>query len=188
MKNTPKIVAFGASNSKHSINQQLAIFAARQIANAEVNILDLNDFEMPIYSIDREKETGFPAEALQFKTHLRESDGIIISFAEHNGAYTAAFKNILDWISRIEKDVWASKPMLLMATSPGARGGRTVLDIALNKFKFMNSNILLDFSLPFFGNNFNKEEGILDADLDREFRQQLSRFQAAIFQTSSVEQ
>ena len=81
MAPTAKIVAFRASNSKRSINQQLAHFAAHQIENAAVNLLDLNDFEMPIYSIDREKETGFPPEALQFKAHLRESDGIIISFA-----------------------------------------------------------------------------------------------------------
>jgi len=186
MKNNPQIVAFGASNSKRSINQQLANFAAQQIGNAAINLLDLNDFEMPIYSIDREKETGIPAEALQFKAHLRESDGIIISFAEHNGAYSVAFKNIFDWISRIEKDVWANKPMLLMATSPGGRGGQTVLDIALNKFKFMNNNILLSFSLPFFGNNFSKEEGIIDPELNREFREQLDRFKKAISQTSNV--
>lgn len=186
MKYQPKIVAFGASNSKRSINQQLASFAAHQIENGSVNVLDLNDFEMPIYSIDREKETGFPAEALQFKAHLRESDGIIISFAEHNGSYSAAFKNIFDWISRIEKDVWANKPMLLMATSPGGRGGQTVLDIALNKFKFMNSNILLSFSLPFFGNNFSKEEGIIDPKLNREFHEQLDRFKTALLQTSTI--
>lgn len=186
MNQQPKIVAFGASNSKSSINQQLANFAAHQIENARVQLLDLNDFEMPIYSIDLEREDGIPAEALQFKAHLRESDGIIISFAEHNGAYTAAFKNIFDWISRIEKDVWANKPMLLMATSPGGRGGQTVLDIALNKFKFMNSNTLLGFSLPFFNNNFNKEQGILDPELENEFREQLERFQAAVSQTSNV--
>lgn len=186
MNPTAKIVAFGASNSKRSINQQLASFAAHQIENAEVNLLDLNDFEMPIYSIDREKETGFPPEALQFKAHLQESDGIIISFAEHNGAYTSAFKNIFDWVSRIEKDTWASKPMLLMATSPGSRGGKTVLDIALNKFKFMNSNILLSFSLPFFGNNFRQEEGIIDPELNREFREQLDQFKTAVYATTNV--
>lgn len=180
MNHQSKIVAFGASNSKQSINQQLAGFAAQQIENVAVNLLDLNDFEMPIYSIDREKEKGVPAEALQFKAHLRDSDGIIISFAEHNGAYTTAFKNIFDWISRIEKDVWSNKPMLLLATSPGGRGGQTVLDIALNKFKFMNSNTLTSFSLPSFGKNFNADKGIIDSELNNEFQVQLAAFQTAV--------
>lgn len=177
---TKTIVAFGASNSKHSINKKLANFAANQVENAEVNLLDLNDFEMPIYSIDREKASGIPSLAHDFKAHLKNSDGIIISFAEHNGAYSVAFKNIMDWISRIEKDVWANKPMYLLATSPGGRGGKTVLDIAVNKFKFMNQNTIVHFSLPSFGQNFSKENGIIDADLLKEFKQQLQVFQGAL--------
>ena len=177
---TKTIVAFGASNSKHSINKKLATFAANQVENAEVNLLDLNDFEMPIYGIDREKSSGIPSLALDFKAHLKNSDGIIISFAEHNGAYSVAFKNIMDWISRIEKDVWANKPMYLMATSPGGRGGKTVLDIAVNKFKFMNQNTIVHFSLPSFGQNFSVEKGILDNDLLNEFNKQLRTFQEAL--------
>ena len=166
MKN---IVAFGASNSSQSINKKLANFTAHQLEDVEVNLLDLNDFEMPIYSADREKESGIPDLALSFKKHLENSDGIIISFAEHNGAYSAAFKNIFDWISRIGKDVWANKPMFLMATSPGGRGGQTVLDIAVNKLKFMNQNSQVSFSLPFFQKNFSEEEGIVDQELRNDF-------------------
>ena len=177
---TKKIVAFGASNSKNSINKKLATFAANQVENGDVNILDLNDFEMPIYGIDKEMESGIPTLAHDFKTHLKNSDGIIISFAEHNGAYSAAFKNIMDWISRIEKDVWESKPMLLMATSPGGRGGSTVLEIAVNKFKFMNKNTIASFSLPSFGQNFSDENGITDEELLNSFKEQLRIFEEAI--------
>lgn len=175
-----KIVAFGASSSKNSINKKLATWAASQVKGAEVNVLDLNDFEMPIYSIDKENENGVPQLAHNFKAHLKNSDGIIISFAEHNGAYSAAFKNIMDWISRIEKDVWASKPMFLMATSPGGRGGISALEIAVNKFKHMNSNTIVNFSLPSFGQNFSETEGILDADLATIFENQLTTFSAAV--------
>ncbi|MCB9231032.1 MAG: NAD(P)H-dependent oxidoreductase [Bacteroidia bacterium] len=175
-----KIVAFGASNSKNSINRKLANFAAHQIKDAEVNLLDLNDFEMPIYSIDREKESGIHPLAEKFKAILRESDGILISFAEHNGAYSTAFKNIFDWISRQEKDVWYSKPMFLLATSPGARGGRTVLEIAMNKFKFMNQNTLVDFSLPSFNENFSETEGITQPDMKAAFLEKLALYEAAL--------
>jgi NAD(P)H-dependent FMN reductase len=176
-----KVVAFGASSSRNSINKKLATFAAHQVADAEVTILDLNDFEMPIFSIDREKENGIPQLAHDFKSHLKASDGIIISFAEHNGAYSAAFKNIMDWASRIKgSTTWEEKPMLLLATSPGRRGGSTVLDIAVNKFKFMNKNTIASFSLPSFGHNFTEADGITDEELMASFKAQLAIFENAM--------
>ena len=177
---TKNITAFGASSSRQSINKKFAGFAARQIPDAEINLLDLNDFEMPIFSVDREKELGIPELAHQFKTHLKNSDGILISFAEHNGAYSTAFKNIFDWISRIESDVWYQKPMFLLATSPGARGGKTVLDIAVNKFRFMNKNTIMYFSLPLFKENFSEEAGIINEALAAEFQEQLEIFIEAL--------
>ena len=178
---TNKIVAFGASNSKNSINRKLATFAAKQIDNAEIQLLDLNDFEMPIYSIDREKESGIPALAIEFKEHIKKADSIIISFAEHNGAYATAFKNVLDWISRIkgENGIWENKPMFLLATSPGGRGGKTVLELATNSFKFMNKNSIIPFSLPSFNQNFSEEKGITAEHLLKEFNQQLQEFKEA---------
>ncbi len=123
-----KILAFGASNSKNSINKKFATFAANQIADAEITLLDLNDFEMPIYSIDREQEGGVPNLAKQFKSHIQNADGIIVSLAEHNGSFTTAYKNIYDWMSRLEGSVWEQQTMFLLSTSPGGRGGKTVLD------------------------------------------------------------
>ena len=175
-----KIVALGASNSKNSINKKLANYAAHQIEDATVNLLDLNDYEMPIFGIDKEKESGIPELAHQFKTQIAEADGIIISLAEHNGAYSTAFKNIFDWISRIDQDVWLNKPMFLMATSPGGRGGQTVLDIAVNKFKFMNKNTIVHFSLPSFGKNFSEEEGVLDSELLAQFTEHKTTFENSL--------
>jgi len=177
---TKRIVAFGASNSKQSINKKLANFAAHQVTGTEVQLLDLNDFEMPIYSVDREKESGIPALAHEFKRQISEADGIVISFAEHNGAYSAAFKNIFDWVSRMEGSIWMNKPMFLLATSPGGRGGQTVLNIALNKFKFMNKNTIASFSLPSFYDNFSKEKGIVDQTLVQLFNQELETFELAL--------
>jgi NAD(P)H-dependent FMN reductase len=91
-----KIIAFGASSSKNSINKQLAIYAAHLFQNATVEILDLNNYEMPIFSVDREKENGIPALAEEFYTKIGSADLIVLSLAEHNGAYSSAFKNILD--------------------------------------------------------------------------------------------
>ena len=160
------IIAFGASNSKHSINQQLAHYAALQFGD-EVRMLDLNDFEMPIYSIDREMENGIPEEALEFLDIIAEADLLVISMAEHNGAYTTAFKNILDWTSRSEPKLFQNKPIFLLSTSPGGFGGGNSMQLALTRFPKHAGEIIGHFSLPKFQENFNN--GITDAELHEQF-------------------
>lgn len=174
------IVAFGASSSSTSINQQLASYTANLIDSASINELDLNDFEMPIYSIDKENDTGIPELAKTFKQHLANADGIVISFAEHNGSYTSAFKNILDWISRLEGKIWLHKPMLLLATSPGGRGGQTALETAKTTFPHQGGNIIGSFSLPSFAQNFDPTNGISSPDLKTKLLDQIAALEDAI--------
>ncbi len=179
-----KIVAFGASNSTKSINKQLAKWTAEQLNNVEVQLLDLNDFEMPIYSPERQAD-GFPEHAVRFKNLIKEADGITISFAEYNGSYSAAFKNIFDWMSRLPRPIWVEKPMFLMGTSPGKRGAKTVLETAVKSFPHQGGQVVASFSLPSFTENFNLENGIVNAELRNEFEKQLHFFQQALDQVST---
>lgn len=160
-----KIIAFGASSSKNSINKQLSIYAASLFENASVEVLDLNDYDMPVFSVDREKEDGIHTLAQQFYDRIGTADCIVISFAEHNGSYSAAFKNIFDWASRINAKTFQQKPMLLLATSPGARGGSSVLDTATKRFPFQGGDVKGSFSLPSFHENF-KEGKIINEELN----------------------
>ena len=160
-----KIIAFGASSSSTSINKQLATYAATLFQNTTSEILDLNDYEMPIYSMDREKKDGIPQLAHDFYAKIGNADLILISFAEHNGAYSTAFKNIFDWMSRINGKTFQEKPMLLLATSPGARGGSSVLEIANKRFPFQGGIVKGSFSLPSFNDNFDAEKGITNPEL-----------------------
>ncbi len=173
---TKKIVALGASNSRNSINRKLAQFAAQQVEGAEVDLLDLNDYEMPIYSIDREKESGIPQLAIDFKEKISNADGVIISFAEHNGAYSAAFKNIMDWMSRLQGGTWANRHLFLLATSPGKRGGKKVLELATTSFPYMDAASVTSFSLPSFNQTFSETAGITDATLKDSFTLELQKF------------
>jgi len=122
-----KVLAFGASTSSKSINRQFANYAASKIPDADVTELDLRSLDLPIYSADEEEANGPPADAQKFVDTIRDHDVLVVSLAEHNGSYTAAFKNLYDWASRIENKVWADKPMLLLSTSPGGRGGAPVM-------------------------------------------------------------
>jgi NAD(P)H-dependent FMN reductase len=127
-----RVLAFAASNSRQSINRTLVNHATERLGTlmpgAEVELLDIHDYEMPIYSIDRERETGVPAPAQDFFARIGRADAVILSFAEHNGSVTAAWKNVFDWTSRIEMKLWQGRPMVLLAASPGRRAGAGVLD------------------------------------------------------------
>src|SRR5690606_40275669 len=87
-----KILAFGASYSQTSINKEFATYAASKFEDANVEILDLNNYQLPLLTIELENEIGHPAVAKEFVNKLAEAELIIISLSEHNGSYTAAFK------------------------------------------------------------------------------------------------
>lgn len=176
MKN---IVAFGASSSSKSINKTLAIHVADKVSDASISIVDLQDYVLPLFSTDVEEENGIPEGAHEFSKLIESADGLIISLAEHNGTYTAVFKNLLDWLSRIDMKVWKGKPMLLMATSPGRRGGTGVLTAAKSYFPFMEGNIVADFSLPSFYENFSNE-GIANIELAGKLDEKIALFEQAM--------
>lgn len=151
-----KILAFAGSTSSTSINKQLATFAAKNLQNSSFEVIDLREFTMPIYSEDEEKENGLPEDAKRFSALLDTYDGFILSLAEHNSSYAAAFKNIYDWTSRVEGNVFRDKPLLLMATSPGGLGGKSVLAAGEQRFSRQGAKELLTFSLPDFYDNFKE--------------------------------
>jgi chromate reductase len=166
-----KIIAFAGSPSKKSINKKLATYAAGLFENAQVEILDLNDYEMPLFSVDVEEVIGQHPLAKAFLEKIATADLLVVSLAENNGNYSAAFKNLVDWCSRINGKIFQEKSMLLMATSPGARGGASVLEIAKNNFPRFATEIKAVFSLPSFNDNFDVELNIIsNPELDSQLK------------------
>jgi len=157
-----KILAFAASNSRHSINKRLVSYAAtyfknHDFGNHDVELIDIHDYEMPIFSVDREQESGIPEQAHQFYNKIGAADALLISFAEHNGNYTTAYKNLFDWTSRINQKVYQGKPAVLLATSPGPGGGRNVLASAKTSAPHFTMEVKADLSIPRFYDNFDVE-------------------------------
>ena len=66
--------------------------------------------------------------------------------------------------------------MFLLATSIGARGAKTVLEIAHARFSLENSNEIPIFSLPKYNENFHKVRGITDRELLDKFENSLEIF------------
>ncbi len=183
-----KILAFAASNSRKSINKALVTCAIERLnekhPKAECEIADLNDWEMPLYSIDRENDGGIPAHAHDFRAKIAAADALIISFAEHNGSYTAAYKNLFDWMSRIEGKVYDSKPILLLSASPGARGGQSVLDTAAGSMPFFGAEVVDAIPFPKLHEIFDFDSGKLrEAKYDQKLAGGLDKLMAKIADT-----
>ncbi|SRR6056297_830543 len=170
-----KIITIAGSNSRKSINKSLLSYTSGLLEDVQIVSIDLNDYVIPIYGVDFEVENGIPAAVKRLDELLNTADGFLIALAEHNGTYTAVFKNTLDWLSRANMKIWRDKPVLLMATSPGARGGQTVLQSAKTYFPFLGAKVASDFSLPNFYDNFS-EEGISDDGLQEELRSKIRLF------------
>ncbi|MBO6186011.1 MAG: NAD(P)H-dependent oxidoreductase [Chryseobacterium sp.] len=175
-----KILAIAGSNSDTSINKQLVSYAASLIENAEVEIVDMNDFEMPIYKHQREVESGVPQEAKNLAEKIDAADMLLVSLAEHNGTYSTAFKNVFDWTSRIKgRKVWNDIPMFLMATATGPRGGLGVLEAASKRFPLHAGNIVETFTLPHFNDNFDKEnQKISNEEKNSELTEKIAKISA----------
>lgn len=173
-----KIIAFGGSNSTKSINKKLSTYAASLFKNSTVEVLDLNDYEMPLFGVDLEKKVGQQQLAKTFLDKLSSADILVVSLAENNGNYSVGFKNILDWCSRITKNIFSDKEMLLLATSPGARGGASVLDIANNAFPRFGAVVKATYSLPSFNDNFDVEKAEIS---NQELRTELQKLIADNF-------
>jgi len=126
-----KILAFAGSARKESFNKKLVNIAAvgAKEAGAEVTVIDLADFDMPLFNQDLEADKGLPDNAQKFKRLLIEHDGFLIASPEYNSAFSPLLKNAIDWASRAQSDdepsliAYRGKYAAVMAASPGGLGG-----------------------------------------------------------------
>jgi len=174
-----KILAFAATSSSKSINKQLITYAASQISKqheeTQTEMLDINDYELPLFSEDKEAEIGQPELAKAFIEKIAESDALVISFAEHNGSYTVAYKNIFDWASRVNPKVFQNKPMILLATSPGPGGASSVLASATTSAPYFDGDVKASISIPSFYDNFDSEQvRITNIDLNQQLSEAIN--------------
>ena len=131
MGNPARILAFAGSTRTESFNKKLVAVAARgaRDARAQVTVVDLRDYPMPIFDQDLEAETGKPDTAGALKATMIGHDGFLIAAPEYNSSITAVLKNTIDWVSRPDEGeqggllAFSGKVVSLMSASPGALGG-----------------------------------------------------------------
>lgn len=175
-----KVVAVGTSSSKKSINKTFASYVASMFSS-DVEVVEMINYEMPLYSVDREAESGIPELAKQFYDKLSAADVIVLSLAEHNGTYSAVFKNTIDWCSRINGEFFQHKPMVLLSTTTGKLAGKFVMDAALSRFPIHKADILGHFSLPFFQHNFDGEK-VSEPELSKQLNELVAEVKEKLVQ------
>ena len=176
-----KILVFSGSNSSSSINQQLAVYASGLLKNCELNIIELKDFEVPLFSINIEKEEGYPDNMVILNDLMKNCDGMIISLPEYNSSMTPVFKNTADWISRIERPTFKDKALLLLSTSAGKRGGQTNLNHIVSLMPYWGGKVAASYSLPSFNENMDVEKMTLkNLDEKKLLQTAIDKFQEAL--------
>ncbi|WP_312555481.1 NADPH-dependent FMN reductase [Empedobacter brevis] len=170
-----KIIAFAGSNSSTSINKQLVTYASSLLNEDQIEILDLDDYTIPTFDIDIEKAQGFSDEVKRFYYKLVEANVLLISLAEHNACITAVFKSYMDWCSRINSKFLEGKKIFVMSTSPGGYGGKNSLEVGAKLIAKLGGEILVDFSLPKFNDNF-VEGRITNQELNEELVAKVNEF------------
>lgn len=126
-----RILAFAGSTRKDSFNRKLIRIAAQgaERAGADVTLVELADYPMPLFNQDLEVSQGMPKAARDLKQLFIEHDGLLIASPEYNSAFTPLMKNTLDWVSRRETDAepplpaYQGKVAAIMSASPGRLGG-----------------------------------------------------------------
>lgn len=126
---TPKILVFAGSARKESFNKKLAAAAAKSAESlgAEVTLIDLADFPLPLFDEDVESE-GTPENATKLKQLFIAHHGFIVSSPEYNSSLSPLLKNTIDWVSRRAEGeprmaAYAGKVVAILSASPGSLGG-----------------------------------------------------------------
>ena len=168
---SPKILALAGSARRDSLNKKLVRVAAdaARAAGAEVTLVDLNDYPMPIYHGDLEEKEGLPENSRRLKQLFAQHDALLLASPENNASVSALMKNTLDWISRQDGEQsglipYKGKVAALLAASPGAFGGLRGL-IHLRQI-LQNFNVLVlseQFVLPRAHEAFSADGAIKDA-------------------------
>jgi chromate reductase len=179
-----KILIFTGSSSSQSINRKLLRYAGSLVKNHRVDEIDLRDYPLPVYGPDLEKEIGVPENARKLKDLFSQYDGFIIATPEYNGSLPAFFKNALEWASRDNRQMFAGKSLLLLATAPGPGGGRYVLKTAERIFTYnFGGHVSGTFFLPRFWDEVEAngdEIKIAKVPLDHELQLQVAQLETSL--------
>jgi NAD(P)H-dependent FMN reductase len=178
MSDKVRILAFAGSTRQASFNKQLlsiAVEGARE-AGAEVTLIDLREYRLPLYDGDLETEQGLPENAVKLRDLFLENDGLLMSCPEYNSSISGVWKNTIDWVSRPQPgrpglECFLDKFAVVMTASTGQWGGVR----AIQEYRRILSNIRVKVLPEQISIRRAKDEFAADGSMNDEKRQQAVR-------------
>ncbi|MCK0191882.1 NAD(P)H-dependent oxidoreductase [Arenibacter sp. F20364] len=174
------ILAFAGSNSSTSINYKLVKYTCSLIKDNEVDLINMVDYNFPVFSEDLEREEGYSDLLKKLRDKIVNSNALVISVNEHNSNPSAYFKNVLDWLSRVDRNFLTDTKILLMSCSGGRRGATGSLEVVKGMLTRFGGEITATFSLPSFNHTFEKTKGITEPELAEAHKNALETFLSQI--------
>ena len=158
----PRILALAGSYRANSYNRRVLSVAVEgtRAAGADVTVLDLRDYPLPVLNMDDVEENGFDENALRLQEILAAHDGILVASPEYNGSIPGGLKNAIDWASRQSakyglNEVFRGKVAAMITASPGSFGGIRCLGHLRGVFSILGVNVLpSEIAVTFVGQKF----------------------------------
>lgn len=147
------------------MNHELVICAIQKLKKTKSSVIRLTDYPLPMFGEDLEREEGYPELLQELLAEIKEADGLLLSVNEHNGTVSAFFKNVIDWLSRLEYKFLSDKKVFLMSTSDGKRGALSANEYTARVLPRFGTEEIFTFQLPSFSTTFQKGV-IIDPELN----------------------
>ncbi|HZZ93308.1 MAG TPA: NAD(P)H-dependent oxidoreductase [Usitatibacter sp.] len=154
--------------------------AAREVAPANVELVEVAIGELPLYNQDLETDAP-PAPWKRFRDEMRTCQAVLFVTPEYNRSIPGALKNAIDVGSRpYGQSVWSGKPAAIISVSPGALGAFGANQDLRHCFVFLDMPVLQQPEAYIGGAaKLFDEQGRMANDDTREF---IRKFMAAFAQ------
>lgn len=176
--NDVKFLGISGSLRRGSVNTALIRAGMMHVPDVE---LEWADVRLPLYDNDLEDEDGIPPAVQKLADQIAAASAVILSTPEYNQSLSGVMKNALDWVSRVDGNPWAGKPVLIMAAASGRSGGARAtyaLRLAMTPFQPLmvpSPEVLL----PKARSSFNSDGTLSDAATDKRLKTAMERLRDA---------
>jgi chromate reductase, NAD(P)H dehydrogenase (quinone) len=177
MADRPKILAFAGSARRESLNRKLlgGVVAFAREAGAEVTVLDLNEWPLPLYHGDLEEEQGLPPKASELIGLLMQHHGLLIASPEYNSMMSPLLKNTIDWCTRGDEDPFTGRVAAVVAASPGAFGGIRGMTLVRQLLTHLGAHVIPEQCLLPQAHKAFDDQGNLTIDRSRQAAQRVAQ-------------
>lgn len=153
------VLLLNASPSPTSLHQILLDAVAGELTDVTFERISARNLEAPLWTPEREA-VGVPEVIQGLAQAIASADVVVFASPEHNGGTPAMMKNAIDWLSRAGTSPFFPAKVVLLSTSPGARGGKTNLDSLAQRLPWWGATLLGAHSLGSFHSHFSAETGL----------------------------